>query len=57
MMRVSHLVLCSMVFTLLCPLSGQTGVLKLTQKKLNFKYISSLCLFPTFLDRFRGGLC
>ena len=57
MMRVSHLVLCSMVFTLLCPLSGQTGVLKLTQKKLNFKYISSLCLFPKFLDRFRGGLC
>ena len=53
--RLSHLVACPMVFNLLCHLSWQAGMLKLT-KMLNFKCFYTFGLFsPSFWAGHKGA--
>ena len=54
--RVSQLLACSMVFTLLCHLIRQIDVVKLTEKAQFKGFLDVLVFFLKFLHRLRSGI-
>ena len=56
MIKVLHIVACTMVFNLLCDRGHQGEVLKLMKDDLFLVFLTVWVLFPKFLGMLKSGL-